>query len=77
MYIADTYNYRIRKVTSTGVISTVVGGTLGYSGDGGLATSAAINFPNFVVFDSSGLILKYKLSTAHYIFLVNREFILQ
>ncbi len=40
LYIADTLNYRIRKV-SNGVITTVAGnGTQGYSGDGGPATSA-------------------------------------
>ena len=42
IYIADGANSRIRMVTlSTGIISTVAGtGSFGYSGDGGLATSA-------------------------------------
>ena len=41
LYIADTYNYRIRKVNGSGIISTVAGnGTSGYSGDGGAPTSA-------------------------------------
>ena len=41
LYIADSANSRIRKVTATGVISTVAGnGTFVYSGDGGPATSA-------------------------------------
>jgi uncharacterized protein (TIGR03437 family) len=45
-YIADAGNYRIRKVNSAGVISTVAGnGTIGSSGDGGAATSAALNPP--------------------------------
>jgi len=45
VYIADTTNYVIRKVTkSTGKISTVAGNhTGGFTGDGGLATSAEIN----------------------------------
>ena len=39
VYIADTFNHRIRKVTvSTGIITTFAGtGTAGYSGDGGAA----------------------------------------
>jgi sugar lactone lactonase YvrE len=47
IYIADTYNYRIRKVDkSTGNILTVVGnGTQTYSGDGGLATNAGLEYP--------------------------------
>ncbi len=46
IYIADSYNNRIRKVNATtGIITTVAGnGTAGYSGDGGPATSAEFNF---------------------------------
>ena len=56
LYIVDSQNGRIRKVTaSTGNISTVAGnGTAGYSGDGGAATSAALYSPFAVVIDSSG-----------------------
>ena len=54
LYIADTYNHRIRKV-SNGVITTVAGnGTGGYSGDGGPATSAELKFPQGVTVDASG-----------------------
>ena len=43
MYIGDSYNNRIRKVTPAGLISTVAGnGTYGYTGDGQAATSAAV-----------------------------------
>ncbi len=46
LYICDTDNHRIRKVTPEGTISTVAGnGTRGYSGDGGPATAAALNEP--------------------------------
>jgi sugar lactone lactonase YvrE len=53
---SDFDNCRIRKVTaSTGYISTVAGnGTCAYSGDGGLATSAELNYPVGVAVDSSG-----------------------
>ncbi len=56
MYIADQGNNRVRKVTvSTGLISTIAGtGTGGYSGDGGAATSAKLNFISGVALDSSG-----------------------
>ncbi len=56
VYIVDTSNNRVRKVTvSTGVITTIAGnGALSYSGDGGSATSAALNSPRGVALDSSG-----------------------
>ena len=56
IYIADTEIHCIRMVTkSTGIISTVAGtGLSGYSGDGGLATSAALGYPSGVAIDASG-----------------------
>ena len=56
VYVADTYNHRIRKVTvSTGVITTFAGtGSSSYSGDGGDATSATLYYPQKVSLDSSG-----------------------
>ncbi|MEU1132746.1 RICIN domain-containing protein [Streptomyces sp. NPDC005900] len=46
LYIADSENHRIRKVTADGTISTVAGkGTAGFSGDGGPATAAQLNAP--------------------------------
>ena len=55
IYIADTANNRIRKVDTSGKISTVVGiGIAGSTGDGGPATSATLNGPTGVKVDSSG-----------------------
>jgi sugar lactone lactonase YvrE len=55
LFIADTYNYRIRKVRPGGVISTVAGnGIQGYGGDGGLATSAQLGYPYGVAIDAAG-----------------------
>lgn len=55
LYIADSCNQRIRKVAaSTGYISTIAGnGTDGYTGDGGAATSAELNGPEYLAVDSS------------------------
>jgi RHS repeat-associated protein len=54
LYIGDTGNGRIRMVTASGTISTVAGdGTIGFSGDYGLATNADLN-PNAVAADASG-----------------------
>jgi sugar lactone lactonase YvrE len=57
LYIADSGNHVIREVVASTALLTSVVGTLnanGYSGDGGAATSAHLNFPQGVVVDSSG-----------------------
>ena len=57
VYIADTGNNRVRKVTvSTGIITTIAGtGVAGYSGDGGSATAANIYNPLEIFVDSNGI----------------------
>ena len=55
LYIADTFNDRIRKVDAfTGIISTIAGGEWGYSGDGGPATEAMLKSPAGVAVDGAG-----------------------
>ena len=56
LYIADTYNNRIRKVAAgSGIVSTYAGnGTLTYSGDNGPAMSAGISYPEGIAIDASG-----------------------
>ena len=55
VYIADRINNRVRKVDSSGTISTIAGtGTRGFGGDGGAATSAQLNYPEGVAVDGSG-----------------------
>ena len=55
LYFADANNHRIRRISSAGVIMTVAGnGVEGFSGDGGPATSASLNYPEDVAFDASG-----------------------
>jgi PKD repeat protein len=47
IYFSDALNNRIRKISTSGIITTIAGnGTVGYSGDGGQATSAAIYLQN-------------------------------
>lgn len=57
LYLADFLNSCIRKIDlSTQIITTVagVGGSTGFSGDGGPATAALLNYPNDIDFDSHG-----------------------
>ncbi len=54
MYITDG-NSTIRKVDGAGFITTIAGtGIAGDTGDGGLATAAEINKPNFITVDGAG-----------------------
>ena len=54
LYIADTGNNRVRKV-SGGTITTLAGnGTAGFSGDGGPAANASLSGPTGVALDSAG-----------------------
>ena len=81
MYIADSSNHRVRKVTvSTGIIITIAGtGSTTYSGgDEGAATSAGLNYPRSVSLDASGNHHYIAMSTCifgwnmtHYSFLGN------
>ena len=55
LYIVDTRNHRIRRVSPEGIITTVAGnGTCCEAGDGGPATSAQLNFPQGVAADDAG-----------------------
>ncbi len=55
VYIGDYFNDRVRMVNTSGVISTYAGnGTPGFSGDGGAASSAELNWPDGIFVDGSG-----------------------
>ncbi len=68
-YIADTYNNRIRYVTSTSIISTFAGtgSTSAFSsnGDGGQATSATLNQPAGVAMNTDYSVLYISDSNSH------------
>jgi len=61
IYIADSINNRIRKLTiSTGIITTIAGtGYCDYTGDGVDATTAGLCEPNDVLLDSAGRMQPY------------------
>jgi sugar lactone lactonase YvrE len=56
LYIADTHNHRIRKLSlTTGAITTIAGaGTPGFSGDNAPATAAQLNLPSALALDTTG-----------------------
>ena len=56
VYIADKANHLIRKVNTSGTITTIAGtvGSMGFNGDGGAATAAILNSPLSVCLDASG-----------------------
>jgi uncharacterized protein (TIGR03437 family) len=55
LFVADPFNYRIRKITPDGLIATIAGnGSNGSSGDNGPATAAQLSEPNGIAVDSAG-----------------------
>ena len=71
VYIADTYNSRIWKVNSAGIVSTFAGGSWGgYISDGGPATSAQLNYPCGVSVDRNGNVYIADLNNNRILFVV-------
>jgi sugar lactone lactonase YvrE len=57
VYVADTFNHRVRRVDADGTITTIAGspyGTAGFAGDGGPATEALLNRPTGVAVSRRG-----------------------
>jgi uncharacterized protein (TIGR03437 family) len=55
LFVADSRNLRLRKITPTGIISTVAGnGGYNYGGDGGPAISANLSYPQGLAVDTTG-----------------------
>jgi uncharacterized protein (TIGR03437 family) len=54
IFLTDPIAQRIRRISPDGIIATVAGGQYGYSGDGGPAVNAALNYPTAVAADAGG-----------------------
>jgi trimeric autotransporter adhesin len=55
VFFSDIINGRVRMINPSGILTTVVGnGSIGYSGDGGMATAAEIGFADGIVMDKWG-----------------------
>jgi sugar lactone lactonase YvrE len=57
IYIGDANNNAVRRIDTSGIITTFAGtGVMGYSGNGGLATAAKLNQPQGVTIDTAGTV---------------------
>jgi hypothetical protein len=60
LFVADASNYRIRKIDSQGIITTIIGtGVGGFTGDSGAGTVISINEPYFITGDTSSSFLYF------------------
>ena len=64
IYIADTYNNRIRRIAPNGTITTIAGnGSASYNGDNRLATTASLSWPHDVAVDNAGVGTRQQVET--------------
>jgi len=64
VFVLDPGNHRIRKIDTSGIITTFAGnGTAGFSGDGGPATQAAFSYPGYLALNSQGVVYVQDYST--------------
>jgi hypothetical protein len=72
VYVNEFTSSRVRKITaSTGIITTYAGSaSAGFSGDGSVATSAALSGPNGLAIDTSGTVASYTIHTSPFTLLL-------
>jgi hypothetical protein len=64
IYIADSFNNRLRRVDPAGIITTIAGtGVTDYKGDGGPATNAALQGPSGIAIDGDDLLVADQVSS--------------
>ncbi len=76
LYIADTSNCVVRKVTSSGTISTIAGNFTngcGYAGDGAAGTAAMLNHPTGLVLDAKGNVIYFADSSNNIVRVVTTD----
>ena len=74
LYIADTFNHRIRRVDPMGTITTVAGqGEGNFSGDGGPALAAQLNAPGTYLWMTSATCISPIRATTGYAWWIHRE----
>ncbi len=54
LYVADLENHKIRKITTTGIVTTLAGSTAGF--EDGIGISAKFKFPNGICIDGNGVL---------------------
>jgi hypothetical protein len=64
LFITDILRQRIRMIDLNGIITTVAGGSNGYSGDGGPAINAALNYPYSIAADDGNIYVSDGLNQA-------------
>jgi uncharacterized protein (TIGR03437 family) len=58
LYLTDSLNNRLRRISANGIVTTIAGtGTPGYGGDHGFAPTAQLTHPSGVAFDPAGNIV--------------------
>ena len=56
LYVADSNNHTVRKITNTGIVTTLAGSAGNYGGADGTGTDARFSFPQGIAVDANGTV---------------------